>query len=422
MNFRVVITGMGAVTPLGASLHAFWEGLLAGRSGIRRITRFDSTDLPCQIAGEVPDFNATDYLPGKDARRLPRSAQLAFGAARQALDDSGLHLPLVDGTRGSVIFGTAMGGVDMVTAGVETMRTRGVERISPFVLPGAIPNLSAFLIAQAAGFTGPNATLTTSCASGTQAIGMAADLVRTGSVDVVVTGGTEGLLQDYAIAGFCAMRALAVSYNQDPQRASRPFDARREGFVFAEGAGALVLERLEHALARGAHIYAEITGHAATTDAYHIAVPEPGGHGRMRAMQQALQKAGIAPQDVDYINAHGTSTPLNDASETQAIKAVFGEAAYHIPISAIKSMLGHAMGASGALEAIACALGLQAQIIPPTINYEMPDPQCDLDYVPNQARRHAMTWVLSNSFGLGGQNACLVFKRWQEDAQRHSPA
>lgn len=413
MRPRVVITGMGVVSPLGSSLTTFWEGLLAGRSGIRRITRFDARNLPCRIAGEVTDFDPGDFLSAKEVRRLPRAAQMALGATQQALQDARLDLPLADSMRGGVIFGTAMGGLEMVTNGIDVLHKRGPHRVSPFVLPGAIPNLSAFLIAQTTGFTGTNATLTTSCASGTQAIGLAVDLIRAGRLDVAITGGTEGLLQDYTIAGFCAMRALPVRYNDMPQRASRPFDADREGFVFSEGSGVLVLETLEHALARRAPIYAEIVGHAASSDAYHISAPEPNGYGRIQAMQAALQDAGISPKSIDYISAHGTSTPLNDLSETQTIKALFGEDAYHIPISAIKSMLGHAMGAAGALEAIACALSLREQIIPPTINYETPDPQCDLDYVPNRARRHSMTWALSNSFGLGGQNACLVLKRWQ---------
>ncbi len=413
MRPRVVITGMGVVSPLGSSLTTFWEELLAGRSGIQRITRFDASNLPCQIAGEVTDFDPGDFLSAKEVRRLPRAAQMALGATQQALQDARLDLPLTDSMRGGVIFGTAMGGLEMVTDGIEVLRKRGPNRVSPFVLPGAIPNLSAFLIAQATGFTGTNATLTTSCASGNQAIGLAVDLIRSGRLDVAITGGTEGLLQEYTIAGFCAMRVLPVGYNDAPQRASRPFDANREGFVFSEGAGVLVLETLEHALARSAPIYAEIVGHAASSDAYHISAPEPGGYGRIQAMQAALQDAGISPKVIDYINAHGTSTQLNDLSETQAIKALFGEDAYNIPISAIKSMLGHTMGAAGALEAIACALSLRDQVIPPTINYETPDPQCDLDYVPNRSRRHNMTWALNNSFGLGGQNACLVFKRWQ---------
>ncbi|RMF50900.1 MAG: beta-ketoacyl-[acyl-carrier-protein] synthase II [Anaerolineae bacterium] len=411
---RVVITGLGAVTPLGASLHDFWQGLLAGRSGVRRITRFDPTPFACQIAGEVPDFDPIAYLSRKEARHTPRSAQMAFGAALQALEDAALPLPLADTTRGGVVVGTAMGGIDMMESGIQTMRRRGPQRVSPFILPGAIPNLSAFLIARHTAFTGPNFTVSTACASGTQAIGTAAELIRSGKVDVAIAGGTEALVQDYAIAGFEAMHALVTGYNHAPERASRPFDADRQGFVFSEGAGMLVLESLEHAMARGAHVYAEVLGQAATTDAYHIAAPHPQARGRVQAMQQALADAGLRPEQVDYISAHGTGTVLNDLSETQAIKHVFGEHAYRIPVSAIKSMLGHAMGAAGALEAIACALSLQGQVIPPTINYETPDPQCDLDYVPNQARKHAMQYALSNSFGLGGQNACLVFARWPD--------
>ncbi len=420
-KIRVVITGMGAVTPLGASLETFWEGLLAGRSGIRRITRFDPAAFACQVAGEVPDFEPTEYMPRKEARRLPRSAQMAVAAAQQALQDAALPLPLADTALGGVVIGTAMGGVDMIDAGIQATRRRGPHRVNPFTLPGAIPNISAFLVARQADFTGPNLTITTACASGSQAVGVAVELIRSGRIQVAVSGGTEALVQDYAIAGFESMHALVTAYNHAPQRASRPFDADRQGFVFSEAAGMLVLERLEHAQARGAHIYAEIVGQAATTDAYHIAAPHPEARGRIQAMQYALRDAALVPAQIGYISAHGTSTRLNDLSETQAIKQVFGKHAYRIPVSSIKSMIGHPMGAAGALEAIACALALQEQIIPPTINYENPDPQCDLDYVPNRARTHAMRYALSNSFGLGGQNACLVLARWNGASAQGDP-
>lgn len=410
---RVVITGLGAVSALGSSIEKLWDGLIQGRSGIRRITQFDASDMPCQIAGEIPDFEVGDYMDRKEARRLPRSGQIALASAVQAVADAGLpetmHLP----ERSSVVFGTAIGGVDRVDEGIQTLRNQGYGRLNPFVLPSSIPNLAAFLIARQFQCLGPNSTVTTACATGTQAIGEAAEFIRRGVADVVITGGTESLIRDFAIGGFSSMRALPVNFNDQPEAASRPFDARREGFIFSEGAAALVLESLEHALARGARIYAEIAGHASSADAYHLAAPDPEAAGPARAMSWALADAGISPEEIDYINAHGTSTPLNDVTETRAIKMVFGEHAYELAISSTKSMLGHAMGASGSLEAIACVLAIKNCLIPPTINYEFPDPECDLDYTPNQASRRTINVALSNSFGLGGQNACLVLKRYQ---------
>jgi beta-ketoacyl-acyl-carrier-protein synthase II len=411
---RVVITGLGAISPLGSSVDKLWQGYSQGRSGIRRITQFDASDMPCQIAGEIPDFDPHDYLERKEARRIPRSAQIAWAAAIQAVADAGLPDTMPDGERSGVIFGTAIGGVDRVDAGLQVYRTQGLRRVNPFTLPSGIPNLAAFLIARHFQCLGPNATITTACATGTQAIGEAAELIRRGSVDVVITGGTEALISEIAIGGFSVMRALPVNYNDNPEAASRPFDAKREGFVFSEGAGALILERLEHAQARGARIYAEVAGHASSADAYHVAAPDPEGRGPARAMRWSLQDAGIAPEQVDYINAHGSSTPLNDVSETKAIKTVFAEHAYQLAVSSTKSMIGHPMGAAGTLEAIACILAIVHALIPPTINYEYPDPECDLDYVPNQARQRQVDVAMSNSFGLGGQNACLVLKKFEE--------
>ena len=409
---RVVITGLGAVSPLGASAAQTWEGWLAGRSGIRRITQFDASAFPCQIAGEIPDFDPYAYIERKEARRLPRSGQIALAAAIQAVKDAGLPDTMPDGERSGVVFGTAIGGADKVDEGIQSIRTAGYDKTNPFVLPGGIPNLSAFLIARQFQCLGPNSTITTACATGTQAVGEGAEFIRRGVADVVIAGGTEGLIRDFAIGGFCSMRALATSYNDRPEAASRPFDKDREGFIFSEGAAALVLESLEHALARGAQIYAEVAGHASSADAYHIAAPDPEALGPKRVMRWAIQDAGLNTEDIDYINAHGTSTPLNDSTETRAIKMVFGEYAYKLAISSTKSMIGHAMGASGALEAMACALAIKHGIIPPTINYETPDPECDLDYTPNQARKINLRATLSNSFGLGGQNACLVLKRY----------
>ncbi len=409
---RVVVTGLGAVSVLGSSVQLLWEGLLAGRSGIRRITQFDASELPCQIAGEIPDFDPEKYIERKEARRLSRSAQIALGAAVQAMADAGLPDTMPEPERAGVVVGTAIGGIDKVDEGINTLRTQGYSRVNPFVLPGSIPNLSSFLIAKQFQCQGPNSTVTTACATGTQAVGEAAEFIRRGSADIVVAGGTEALIRDYAIGGFCAMRALPLNYNDCPEAASRPFDARREGFLFSEGAAVLILESLEHALARGARIYCEVAGHASSADAFHVAAPDPEAAGPARALRWALKDAGLQPTEVDYINAHGTSTPLNDETETRAIKNVFGEHAYKLAVSSTKSMLGHAMGASGALEALACSLIITHGIIPPTINYEYPDPACDLDCVPNRARKQEIKVALSNSFGLGGQNACLILKKY----------
>lgn len=409
---RVVITGLGAVTPLGSSVEKFWEGLKAGRSGIRRITMFDPSELPCQIAGEIPDFDAKAFMDRKLARRFPRAAQIALASAVQAVEDAGLPEPMAEPERAGVYFGTAIGALDSFVDGIDLFRAKGLEKVSPFVLPGGIPNLSAHLIALRFQCLGPNATVTTACATGTQSIGEGAEFIRRGLADVVISGGTEALMRDWSIAGFAAMRALPVNFNDQPEKASRPFDAQREGFVFSEGAGAVVLESLEHAQKRGAQIYAEVLGYASSADAFHIAAPHPEGEGAIRTMTWALSNAGIQPKNVDYINAHGSSTPLNGIIESKAIKSVFGARAHEIPVNSTKSMVGHAMGASGTLEAIACAKSIQENVLHPTTNYEYPDPECDLDYVPNIMREHNVDIALSNSFGLGGQNACLVLKRY----------
>lgn len=410
---RVVITGMGAVTVLGSSVPQYWDGLVHGRSGIRRITQFDASNLPCQIAGEIPDFEVEKYMERKEARRLPRSSQVALASAIQAVADAGLPDRMPDGERASVVFGTGIGGLEKIDEGIQILRSKGYDRVNPFTVPGGIPNLSAFLISRQFQCLGPNSTIVTACATGTQAIGEAAELIRRGVADIVITGGTEALIRDFSIGGFCAMRALPLNYNNEPEKASRPFDAKREGFVFSEGAAAVVMESLDHALQRKARIHAEFLGHSSSTDAYHIAQPDPEAIGPCRAMKWALQDAQIEPYQVDYINAHGTSTPLNDSTETLAVKCVFGEFVNKIPISSTKSMVGHAMGASGALEAIACVLTMKEGIIPPTINYENPDPECDLDYVPNVHRKQNIDVTLSSSFGLGGQNACLILKKYK---------
>jgi beta-ketoacyl-acyl-carrier-protein synthase II len=390
----------------------YWDGLVQGRSGIRSITQFDASHLPCKIAGEIPDFNPEDYLEKKEARRMPRSSQIALAAAIQAVADAGLPDTMPDPERAGSVMGTAIGGIDFWDEYIQVMRTRGYDRVNPFAVAAGIPNLPAFVITRQFQCLGPSNTIATACATSTQAIGEAAELIRRGRVDIVITGGTEAVIRDFAIGGFVAMRALPTNYNDCPTKASRPFDARREGFVFSEGSGVLVLESLEHARRRGARIYAELAGHGASADAHHMIAPDPEAAGPIRAMRWALEDAGMAPGEVDYINAHGTGTPLNDVTETRAIRAVFNTHADRIPVSSTKSMIGHAMGASGALEAIASIYAIQHSLLPPTINYEYPDPECDLDYVPNQARRARVDVALSNSFGLGGQNACLVLKRF----------
>lgn len=405
---RVVVTGVGAITPLGLTAEETWQGLLAGRSGIGPITQFDSSHLPVHIAGEVKGFDPARYIPKKEARRMSRASQLAVAAAQEALAQAGLTPPL--GERAGVVMGTGIGGLEWAFAQARVLWEHGAERVSPFGITASLPNMPAHHISQWAQALGPISAVVTACAAGTQAVGEGAELIRRGAADVVIAGGVEGFIHEIAIAGFYAMRAISTR-NDEPERASRPFDAQRDGFVLAEGAGVLVLESWEHARARGAPILAEVLGYASSSDGFHVAQPDPEGQGAMRAIRWALEDAGVRPEEVDYINAHGTATPLNDVVETRAIKGVFGPHAYRVPVSATKSMIGHAMGGAGAIEAVVCVLTLRDQIIHPTINLEEPDPECDLDYVPGQARRADVRVVLSNSFGLGGQNACLVMGR-----------
>lgn len=409
---RVVITGLGTINALGNTVEDYWQGLINGKSGIRRITHFDASNFPCQIAAEVRGFEPLDYLDRKTARRIPRSVQFAVAAARQAVNDAGLSDPLENPERCGVVIGTGIAGVENILAADDVLKTKGYKRMNPYQVPSGIPNIPAFQIAKELQCLGPNNTTPTACAAGTQAVGDGAEYIRRGVADVVISGGTEAIVVELVLGAFSVMRALPVNYNERPQAASRPFNADREGFVLAEGAAVLVLENLEHAQARDARIYAEVVGHSSSSDAYDIAAMRPDGAGPSRAMHWALLDAGIRPEDVDYINAHGTSTIINDKVETLAIKNVFGEYAYKVPVSSTKSMIGHAMGASGALEAIACALAIKHGVIPPTINYENPDPECDLYYVPNEAEERHIEITLSNSFGLGGQNACLVLKKF----------
>lgn len=419
---RIVITGMGAVTPIGKSVPEFWDGLVSGRSGVRPISlfRLNGYDFPCKIAGEVPDFVPEDFMDKKEARRVARSSQLAIAAAREAVRHAGLPDQMPEPERAGVVFGTAIGGLERITDEIEVLKEKGLSKVSPFTLPSGLPNAPAFVIAREFQCLGPNSTVATACATSTQSIGEGALLIQRGLADLVIVGGTEAVVRDFTLAGFSAMRALPTSFNDAPEKASRPFDAKREGFILSEGAGALVLESEAHALGRGAAILAEYKGSATSADGFHFAALDPGAGGAMRAMRWALRDAGVLPEEIDYINAHGTSTQQNDAAETRAIKGVFGERAVHIPISSTKSMIGHTLGASGALEAIASILTIRNGCIPPTINYEYPDPECDLDYVPNQPRRQQVTTVLSNSFGLGGQNACLVLQRFESTSDRRS--
>jgi 3-oxoacyl-[acyl-carrier-protein] synthase II len=410
---RVVVTGMGAITPIGNSVKEFWASCLAGKSGIDILTSFDHSAYPIHIAGEVKDFHPEDHMDRRDARRMARFSQLAIAATHEAIKHAELDMDEVERTRVGVLIGNGIGGLVETQEAVRVIDKRGGMKIDPFYYPKMLPNMAAAHIALHIGAKGYNNTVITACAAGTQALGDALDLVRAGRVDVAIAGGSEATLCETGLAGFAVIRALS-SHNDEPQRASRPFDAERDGFVAAEAAGIFVLENLEHARKRNAPILAELAGYGAGSDAYHVVAPSEDGEGAANAMTWALEDAGVEPGEVDYINAHGTSTKLNDLSETLAIKRVFGEDAYRVPISATKSMIGHSFGAAGAVEAVAAVQSIQTGMIHPTINYEHPDPECDLDYVPNEARRVDVDVVLKNSFGFGGQNACLVFRRYQE--------
>ncbi|MBF8266673.1 MAG: 3-oxoacyl-(acyl-carrier-protein) synthase 2 [Dehalococcoidia bacterium] len=404
---------MGAVTPLGNSVKEYWEGLVAGRSGIGPTTLCDTTDFPCRIAGEVRGFDPGQYINPRETRRMARFSHLAVAAACMALEDSGFKWGQEEEERVGVVLGNGVGGLPTTEEVCEEMLTKGGMKINPFFVPMMLPNMATSHIARLFGAKGYNSTVITACAASTQSIGEAAEAIRRGAADVILTGGMEAGISRLGLAGFCILKALSTR-NEEPQRASRPFDAQRDGFVPGEGAAILVIESLEHALGRNASILAEVAGYAASSDAFHPVQPDETGEGAARAMRWALANAGIRPAEVDYINAHGTSTPLNDAIETMAIKKVFGERAYQVPISSTKSMTGHAMGGAGALEAVACVKTIQEGVIHPTINLENPDPACDLDYVPNVARRQRVDVTLSNSFGFGGQNACLVLRQYVE--------
>ncbi|NIV33577.1 MAG: beta-ketoacyl-ACP synthase II [Anaerolineae bacterium] len=413
MDERVVVTGLGAVTPLGNDVQTYWDGLVAGRSGVGSMSAYDATGYAVRIAAEVKDLDAASLLGRKQVRRLDRFSQIALLASDQAIADAELDLNDSDISRDTaVLLGTAIGGITTLLSGANVLRDRGERRVSALMIPMMMSNAAPGEIAIRHGLHGLTLSVVSACASGTHAIGEAARLIRTGAAPVVICGGSEAGMHPLALAAFGNMQAVSRR-NDEPERASRPFDADRDGFVIGEGAGVLVLESLTHARKRGARIYAELTGYGASTDASHITAPDERGAGAALSMERALRDGDLEPEEIDYINAHGTSTPLNDAIETRAIHKVFGQYAFRIPISSTKSMIGHLLGAAGAVEAIACIKSLETGVIHPTINYETPDPECDLDYVPNQARETHPRSVLSNSFGFGGHNGTLVFAAWE---------
>lgn len=412
MNKRVVVTGLGAVTPIGIGKDEFWKALLAGKSGIGKITRFDASEYTTQIAGEVKDFDPAKYIDKKEAKRMDRFTQFAVAASKMAFEDSGINLETEDRTRIGTMIGTGIGGMDTLNEQYKNLFDKGPNRISPFFIPMMIGNMAAGQTSITFGLQGPCSCVTTACATGTNAIGDAFKLIQRGDADVMVAGGTEAAISPIAVAGFCSMKALSTR-NDEPEKASRPFDKDRNGFVMGEGAGVVILESLEHAVARGAHIYAEIVGYGFNADAYHITAPAPEGAQAAKCMAMALKDAGIEAEAVDYINAHGTSTPLNDKNETLAIKSLFGEHAYKLAVSSIKSMTGHLLGAAGGIECIATVLTLENDMIPPTINCDEPDEDMDLDYVPHTSRKQVVNVALSNSLGFGGHNATILLRKFE---------
>ena len=412
MDQRVVITGMGVISPLANDVKSFWDALLAGKSGIGAVTHFDASDYPSRIAGEVKDFDPLDYMDKRDARRMDRFVQFAVAAAKMALEDGAFDIQTIDPERIGVYIGSGIGGLSTWEEQHRILLEKGPRRVSPFFIPMMIANMASGQVSIMTGAKGPNSAAISACATGTHSIGDAFRIVQRGEADVMLAGGAEATITPTAFAGFSSMRALSTSRNDEPEKASRPFDKDRDGFVMGEGAGVLLLERLEHAKARGANIYAEVVGYGMSGDAYHLTQPAPNGEGAARCMKRAIESAGLQPEDVGYINAHGTSTDYNDELETTAIKTVFGDHAYNLAVSSSKSMTGHLLGAAGAVEAIATAMALRDQMLPPTINYETPDPECDLDYVPNEARRAKLTAAISNSLGFGGHNATIAFKKY----------
>lgn len=407
---RVVVTGLGTVTALGESVDEFWRNVVAGKSGVSRIERVDVSDIMTKIGAEIKDFDITDHMSKREGRRLDRSSQLFWVATGQALDDAGISYSEDDpeAHRAGVLAGTGIGGIETMEEQINILSDRGPSRISPYGIAKIISNMAGGVVSIDYHLYGPNSTTVTACAASANAIGDAAALIARDAADVMVAGGGEASVTRFGLSGFASARAMSTR-NEDPEGASRPFDLTRDGFVMGEGAGVLILEELEHALNRGATMYAEVLGYGMSADGYHITLPRPGGEGAARSMDLALVDAGVAPHELGYINAHGTSTPANDKTETMAIKTVFGDAAYTIPVSSTKSMTGHLLGAAGAIESISCILAIRDGVIPPTINYETPDPECDLDYVPNVARQAHITTAMTNSFGFGGHNVSLIF-------------
>ena len=412
MQKKVVITGLGAISPLGLNVENTWKALLEGKSGVALITHFDTGEHKTKFAAEVKDFDPIALFGRRDARRMDRYVQFALAASLQAVADADLEVTAENKDRIGVLIGTGIGGIETLLKQAEVMAKRGASRVSPFLIPMMLADSGPGQVAIKLGVRGPNMSVVTACATGSNAIGEAAEIIRRGSADVMIAGGGEASIVKLAMAGMNSIGALSLR-NDEPERASRPFDKNRDGFVMGEGAGVLILEELEFAKARGANILAELSGYGTSDDAYHISAPAEGGEGAALCMQLALENAGLTVDDISYINAHGTSTKLNDKGETAAIKTVFGERAYQVPVSSTKSMTGHMLGASGALEALICTKALQESIIPPTINYETPDPECDLDYVPNEPRKAKIQHALSNSFGFGGHNATLIISRYE---------
>jgi 3-oxoacyl-[acyl-carrier-protein] synthase II len=410
---RVVVTGLGMITPLGIGVKDSWDSLIAGRSGIRRITHFDSSNFPTKIAGEVQGFKPEDYIEPKEIKKMDRFIHFAIAAATMAVDDSGLKITDKNAERIGVIVGSGIGGLSTIEHYHSVLLERGPKRITPFFIPMLVINLASGQISIKFGAKGPNSAVATACATGSHSIGDAFRIIQRGDADAMIAGGTEAVIIPLGIGGFNAMKALSTR-NDEPEKASRPFDIDRDGFVIGEGAGIIILESLESAMERGAKIYAEIVGYGMTADAYHITAPSLDGNGAVRCMELTLKDGGITPSEVDYINAHGTSTKYGDEIENKAIKAVFGEHAYKVAISSTKSMTGHLLGAAGGIEAVIVTLSIYKYIIPPTINLDNPDPECDLDYVPYTSRKMAVNYALTNSFGFGGTNACLLFKKFEE--------
>ena len=412
MKKRVVITGLGCVTPVGTGKDDFWVNIKSGVSGIDKITRFDYTNYQTQIAGEVKDFTPEDYISKKELKKMDRFTQFAMVASKLAVADSELDLNNIDGNRMGTVIGTGIGGVETIEAQHKNLLEKGNRRVSPFFIPMMIGNMAAGQVAIEFGAKGPSTNICTACASGTNSVGDAFKIIQRGDADIMIAGGTEAAVAEFAVAGFCNMKAMSTN-NDNPQKASRPFDKDRDGFVMGEGCGILILEELESAIKRNAKIYAEIVGYGMTSDAYHITTPAENGEGAARSMQMAINDAGIEAEKIDYINAHGTSTYYNDLYETMAIKSVFGENAKNVSISSTKSMTGHLLGASGAIEAIVCALAIKDNFVPPTINLENPGEGMDLDYTPNKGKERTINYAISNSLGFGGHNATIVLKKYE---------